>query len=118
MDFFANLFGYLLNFLYEIFKNYGIAIIIFSIVLKIILLPMTIKQQKTMKKSAKIQKESKSIQEKYKSDPMKMNQEIMALYKRENMSPFGRLFKCNSTSSNTYINVLFSKKPFNTYEKN
>ena len=51
----ANLFGYLLNFLYNIFSNYGIAIIVFSIILRIILLPITISQQKTLKKSAKMQ---------------------------------------------------------------
>ena len=85
--FFANLFGYLLNLLYEIFSNYGIAIILFTIVLKLILLPLTIKQQKTMRKSAKIQEKLKIIQFKYKNDPQKLNQETMDLYKRENMSP-------------------------------
>ncbi len=86
--FFANVFGYILNFIYGIVKNYGIAIILFTILLKLIMLPMSIKQQKTMKKSAKIQKETKEIQEKYKNDPTRMNQEVMDLYKRENMSPF------------------------------
>ena len=85
--FFANLFGYLLNLLYEIFSNYGIAIILFTIVLKLILLPLTIKQQRTMRKSAKIQEKLKIIQFKYKNDPQKLNQETMDLYKRENMSP-------------------------------
>ncbi len=88
LDFFAGVFGYILNFIYEIFKNYGLAIILFSILLKLIMLPLSIKQQKTMKKSMKIQEESKQIQEKYKNDQAKMNQEIMDLYKRENMSPF------------------------------
>lgn len=86
--FFADLFGYVLNFLYELIGNYGVAIIIFSILVKVIMLPLTIKQQKTMKKSAKIQEEMKQIQFKYKNDPEKMNQEVMALYKREDMSPF------------------------------
>ena len=86
--FFADLFGYVLNFLYQLIGNYGVAIIIFSILAKLIMLPLTIKQQKTMKKSAKIQEEMKQIQFKYKNDPEKMNQEVMALYKREDMSPF------------------------------
>jgi len=86
--FFADLFGYVLNFLYQLIGNYGIAIIIFSILAKLIMLPLTIKQQKTMKKTAKIQEEMKQIQFKYKNDPEKMNQEVMALYKREDMSPF------------------------------
>jgi YidC/Oxa1 family membrane protein insertase len=86
--FFANLFGYLLNGIYGIVNNYGIAIIIFTLIVKGIMLPISIKQQKTMKKTAKIQKESKEIQEKYKNDQVRQSQELMDLYKRENMSPF------------------------------
>ena len=55
LDFFANLFGYVLNFIYNLTSNYGIAIIIFTILLKLIMLPMTIKQQKSMKKSSEMQ---------------------------------------------------------------
>lgn len=86
-DFFANTFGYVLNLLYNLLNNYGLAIILFAILIKIILLPISIKQQRTMKKSAKLQEQMKSIQFKYKNDPEKMNQEIMSLYKSENMSP-------------------------------
>ena len=83
----SNLFGYALNFIYEMIQNYGLAIILFSVLLKIILLPFSIKQQKTMKKTAELQVKLKKIQEKYKNDQMKLNQEIMDLYKKENMSP-------------------------------
>ena len=88
INFFANLFGYVLNFIYNIINNYGLAIILFSILLKLLLLPLSIKQQKTLKKSQKIQGEMKVIQERYKNDQEKLNQEMMALYKRENMNPF------------------------------
>ncbi len=88
MAFLANLFGYVLNFLYNFVQNYGWAIIIFSILLKLLLLPITVKQQKTMKKSAKIQEEMNSIKVKYKNDPEKLNRETLDLYKREKMSPF------------------------------
>ncbi len=87
-EFLASLFGYLLNILYHLVNNYGIAIILFTIIIKVLLLPLSIKQQKTMKKSAKMQEKMKVIQFKYKNDPEKMNQEIMALYKTEKMSPF------------------------------
>ena len=87
-NFIANIFGYLLNFLYILLDNYGLAIIIFSILVKVILLPLTIKQQKTMEKTTKMQEELKSLQFKYKNDQEKLNQEMMELYKRENMSPF------------------------------
>lgn len=86
--FIANIFGYLLNFLYNILNNYGWAIIIFSILIKLLLLPLTIKQQKTMEKTNKLQEEMKSLQFKYKNDPEKLNKEMMDMYKRENMSPF------------------------------
>ena len=69
----ANLFGYLLNFLYNIFNNYGIAIIIFSVILRIILIPVTISQQKSIKKNEKMQEKMKEIQRKYKNNPEKLN---------------------------------------------
>lgn len=87
-EFFANIFGYLLSFLYHFVNNYGLAIILFTVMIKLLLLPLSIKQQKTMKKSAKLQEKMKIIQFKYKNDPEKMNQEIMSLYKSEKMSPF------------------------------
>ena len=92
ISFFANLFGYVLNFLYEFVGNYGWAIILFSVLVKILMLPISINQQKTMKKSQKINDEMKQIQFKYKNDPEKMNQEVMALYKREKLSPFSGCF--------------------------
>lgn len=87
-DFFANIFGYVLNFIYNFVGNYGLALIIFTILLKLAMLPMSIKQQKTMKKNTKIQAEVKILQEKYNNDPVRLNQEMMDLYKSENMSPF------------------------------
>lgn len=87
-EFFANIFGYLLQFVYNIVNNYGLAIILFTIIIKIILLPLSIKQQRTLKKSNELQEKMKVIQFKYKNDPEKMNQEMMNLYKSENMSPF------------------------------
>lgn len=87
-SFFASLFGYVLNFLYNLLNNYGLAIILFTVLIKLIMLPLSIKQQKTMKKSAKLQEKMQIIQFKYKNNPEKMNQEMMDLYKSENMSPF------------------------------
>lgn len=87
-QFFANIFGYLLEFLYNLINNYGIAIILFSVIIKIILLPLSIKQQRTLKKSTELQDKMKALQFKYKNNPEKLNQEMMNLYKTENMSPF------------------------------
>ena len=87
-QFFANIFGYLLEILYNLINNYGIAIILFSVIIKIILLPLSIKQQRTLKKSTELQDKMKALQFKYKNNPEKLNQEMMNLYKTENMSPF------------------------------
>jgi len=88
----SDIFGYILNFIYKFVNNYGVSIIIFSVLLKILLLPLSIKQQKTMKKTEKLQKEMKFIQDKYKNNPEQMNKEIMDLYKRENLNPLGGCF--------------------------
>lgn len=85
---FANIFGYILNYIYSFIGNYGWSIIIFCIVLKLIMLPLSIKQQKTMKKTSKIQEKMKQLQFKYKNDQEKLNQEVMKMYKEEKMSPF------------------------------
>lgn len=87
-EFFASIFGYLLELLYNLVNNYGIAIILFTVAIKLILLPLSIKQQRTLKKSAELQSKMQTIQFKYKNNPEKMNQEMMNLYKTENMSPF------------------------------
>lgn len=88
MGFISELFGYILNWLYGLVNNYGVAIIIFSVLLRVILIPITIKQQKSMKKSAMLQEKMAEIQKKYKNNPEKLNQETIELYKREKMSPF------------------------------
>ena len=88
----SNLFGYVLNALYDIFNNYGIAIILFSIILRVILIPTTISQQSSMKKTSKIQKQTQELQKKYKNNQEKMNQELMELYKKEKINPFSGCF--------------------------
>ena len=67
------------------------------------MIPISISQQKTMKKSQKLNEEMKQIQFKYKNDQEKMNQEVMELYKREKMSPFSGCF-----SAIIQIILLFS----------
>lgn len=91
-QFFANIFGYVLNIINNFVGNYGLAIILFTVIIKLIMLPLSIKQQRTMKKSAKLQEKMKVLQFKYKNDPEKLNREMMDLYKKENMSPFSGCF--------------------------
>lgn len=87
-EFFASIFGYVLNFIYQLVNNYGLAMILFTLVIKLAMLPLSIKQQKMLKKNSKMQEKMKVLQFKYKNDPEKLNQEMMNLYKTENMSPF------------------------------
>ena len=84
----SSLFGYMLNFLYNLVNNYGIAIILFTILLRLILLPITILKQKSMKKNEKMQEKMREIQTKYKNDPERLNQATIDLYKTEKMNPF------------------------------
>ena len=91
-SFFANIFGYLLDFIYNFVNNYGLAMIIFTLVIKLVMLPLSIKQQKMLKKSTKLQEKMKILQFKYKNDPEKLNQEMMNLYKEEKMNPFSGCF--------------------------
>ena len=64
LNFLANFFGYFLNSIYGLVNNYGLAIILFTVAIQIILLPFTIRQQKTLIKSNKIQVKLKELQEK------------------------------------------------------
>ena len=79
----------LLKMLYEILKNWGLAIILLTIFIRLLLLPINISSMRSMKKVQKIQPQIAAIKEKYKDDPVRINQETMALMKREKANPLG-----------------------------
>lgn len=81
--------GVLLNFLYGIVGNYGIAIILFTIIIKLVLLPLTIQQLKQTKQMSEVQPKLKELQEKYKNDKEKLNAKTMELYKEHKVNPVG-----------------------------
>ncbi|WP_010298326.1 membrane protein insertase YidC [Clostridium senegalense] len=89
--YFVNFFDAIHGMIQSVISNpnysYGIAIIIFTIVVKVILLPLTIKQTRSSVKLAEVQPKTAAIQEKYKNDPQRAQQEILKLYKEENVSP-------------------------------
>ncbi len=87
MNIISNLLGQILKFIYDFGIDYGWAIILFTIIVKIILLPLTIKQTKSMKAMQDIQPRIKEIQEKYKGKPEKQNQEIMKVYQEAKINP-------------------------------
>ena len=90
-DFIAKPLGQFLYFVYNTiaFKNYGLAIIIFTIVIKLVLLPLTIKQYRSTAKMQEIQPLIEDIQRRYKNDKEKMNQELMKLYQEHKYNPAG-----------------------------
>jgi len=90
----AKILGALLNVIFNIVPNVGVAIIIFTLIIYIFLLPLTFQQQKFSKLSAKMNPEIKAIQEKYKGkkdqDSMtKQNEEMQFVYKKYGVSPTG-----------------------------
>lgn len=74
--------------LHDIFPNYGIVIIIFSLLIKILLHPLNLKMLSSMRKMKELEPKIKAIQQQYKSDPQKINIEIMRLYREHKINPF------------------------------
>ena len=79
-------FGYLLSWLYQLTTNYGVALIIFAIALKFILLPATAKGKKSTMKMSRLTPRIQAIQQKYAGDQQKINEATQALYKEEGVS--------------------------------
>lgn len=68
--------------------SYGLAIVLLTIVVRVVILPLTIYQMKSMKRMQEVQPRMKALQEKFKDNPQKLNEEMMALYKSEGVNPF------------------------------
>ncbi|NLD48321.1 MAG: YidC/Oxa1 family membrane protein insertase [Clostridiaceae bacterium] len=87
--FIPEILGQLLLFIYDniAFHHYGLAIIIFTVIVKVALLPLTIKQQKSSAKMQELQPLMQEIQRKYKNDREKQSQEMMKLYQEHKYNP-------------------------------
>src|SRR3954468_20898551 len=81
--------GWLLAFFYGIVPNAGIAIIMLTVVVRLILFPLTAKQAKPMIAMQRAQPEIKKLQAKYKNDKQKLNEELMKFYKENQINPLG-----------------------------
>ena len=79
----------LLTVLYGFTHNYGVAIIILTVLIRLILYPLMQKQMVSMREMQKIQPLMKAVQEKYKNDKERLNKELMALYKEHKVNPMG-----------------------------
>ncbi len=82
-------FGWLMSALYQFTSNYGVALIIFAILVKLILLPATAKGKKSSMKMSRLSPRLKAIQAKYADDQQKQSQAMQALYKEEGVSMGG-----------------------------
>jgi YidC/Oxa1 family membrane protein insertase len=88
-NFFGSILGYLLWWLYYLVGNYGVAIILFTLIVKMFLFPFFIKQQRSMAATAKLSVKQKEIQKKYANDKQRMQIEMQKLYEKEGVNPSG-----------------------------
>jgi len=78
---------WLLPKLYDVIPNYGIVILLFALIVKLVTMPLSAKSFRSMQAMKEIQPKVKELQDKYKKDPAKMQKETMALYKKHGVSP-------------------------------
>jgi YidC/Oxa1 family membrane protein insertase len=81
--------GSILSFFYEVVPSYGVAIVLLTILVRIVLIPLTIKQTRSMQAMQRVQPKVKELQRKYKGNRQKMNEELMKLYKEHQVNPLG-----------------------------
>lgn len=93
MEFINNLFGIPLGYvmwpIYQLVRNYGVAIILFTLVTKVLLFPLAVKQQKSMASTQAIQPKLQALQKKYANNKEKLQEEQMKLYSEEGVNPMG-----------------------------
>lgn len=85
----GSLLGYILWGAFYLIQNFGLSIIVFTLIVKLVLIPFSIKQQKSMAGSARLSKKQKEIQEKYANNRQKMQEEMSKLYEKEGVKPMG-----------------------------
>ncbi|MCK5072061.1 MAG: membrane protein insertase YidC [Bacteriovoracaceae bacterium] len=78
-----------LQYLYKHIPNYGVAIILLTLIIRLVLFPLNYKSFKSMKKMQQIQPELNKIKEKFKGDPQRMQKETMAAFKKGGANPLG-----------------------------
>ena len=88
MDVIARAMGWILRSLYDATLNYGLAIILFTVFIKLLLIPLSLKQQRTMKKTQEIQPVLLKLQEKYKDNQQKLAEEMQKIYQDKKVNPF------------------------------
>ena len=82
-------FGYVMDFFYQLTNSYGWALILFALVVRLVLVPLTAKSKKSSMKMSRLQPQVQYLQQKYANDQQKLSQEMQALYKAEGVSMGG-----------------------------
>lgn len=88
-NFFGSIFGYVLWWFYLLIPNYGVAIILFTIVFKLLLFPFSVKQQRSMAASGKMQIKMEALKKRYGNDKQRLQIEQQKLYEKEGVDPTG-----------------------------
>ncbi len=92
LDTLARIIAVPMTFFYELIPNYGLAIIFLTLVVNVLMFPLTLKQTRSTRAMTEIQPEVKKLQKKYKEDQETLQKEMMALYKEKGVNPAGCLF--------------------------
>ncbi len=87
MNFLGVPLGWVMKFIYSFIQNYGLSIVVFTILVKLLMLPMAVKQQKSSAKMAVVQPQMIELQKKYANNQQKLSEELTALYAREGYNP-------------------------------
>lgn len=87
--FLGSILGYVLWGAFYILKDFGLSIIVFTLIIKLVLFPFSVKQQKSMAGTARLSKKQKEIQEKYANNKQKQQEEMSKLYEEEGVKPMG-----------------------------
>lgn len=82
-------FGYVMKFCYMLLKNYGLALVLFTFITKLLMFPLSVKQQKQSAKTAKLQPKLEKLKKKYGNNKEKLNEEMTKLYAEEGVSMTG-----------------------------
>lgn len=98
-------FGYVLRFIFEAVDNYGLALILFTLFARLLMIPTSIYQTKGTVKTQRLQPKIRRINAKYKGDQKKIQEETQALYQREGHNPMN-MAACRSLSSSSSSSVL------------
>lgn len=86
-DLMTSFFEWILNGIYSVVNNYGVAVILFTLLVRLIILPLDIKSRKSMRAMTKVQPKMHELQKKYANDKDKLNQKMSELYKKEHVNP-------------------------------